>query len=454
MAISAKQPKIRRPNSDRIDNTIMSETPPKLFISYSWTTPDHEAWVVELATRLRESGVHAILDKWDLREGQDGHAFMEQMVTDSDIGKVLLVCDKRYAQKANDRTGGVGTETQIITPAIYNQQRQEKFVAVVTERNEAGEPYVPAFYGSRIFIDLSDSGRYAENFDQLLRWIFDQPLQKRPPISRKPAYLADEDQAVALGTGSRFTQAVDAIRNNRDNAMAFVTEYFEVLTAELERLRITPKPDIPFDDLFVQSIEAFLPYRNQAITIFLSLARNSNADHTITVVHRFFEGLIPYLDRPKDATSWSETDFENFKFIVHELFLYAMAGFIRYQRFDAASHLMTTEYYLGESLSAFERGVAPFGIFREPLTTLKYRNERLALRRLSLHADLLKERSRDSAIDFLELMQADFVLFLRDHLDRPDMQSHWFPDTLLYACDRPRGFEIFESQARQSSSNE
>jgi hypothetical protein len=55
----------------------------KLFISYSWSNPDHQQWVIDLATQLRESGVDVILDKWDLKEGHDAYAFMEKMVTDS-----------------------------------------------------------------------------------------------------------------------------------------------------------------------------------------------------------------------------------------------------------------------------------------------------------------------------------------------------------------------------------
>jgi len=45
---------------------------------------------------LRESGVDVILDKWDLREGHDAYAFMEKMVTDPQIKKVL----KRSGVKA------------------------------------------------------------------------------------------------------------------------------------------------------------------------------------------------------------------------------------------------------------------------------------------------------------------------------------------------------------------
>ncbi len=68
-------------------------TAPKLFVSYSWSTPDHEQWVVDLATELVESGVEVILDKWDLREGHDAVAFMENMVTDPSITKVVIVSD-------------------------------------------------------------------------------------------------------------------------------------------------------------------------------------------------------------------------------------------------------------------------------------------------------------------------------------------------------------------------
>ena len=55
----------------------MEDTAPKLFISYSWTSPEHVAWAIRLYTNLCESEVDAIWDKWHLSEGHDGHAFME-----------------------------------------------------------------------------------------------------------------------------------------------------------------------------------------------------------------------------------------------------------------------------------------------------------------------------------------------------------------------------------------
>src|SRR5512138_3058198 len=127
----------------------MIEKPPKLFISYSWTSPSHEEWVLSLAAQLCQSGVDVILDKWDLKEGHDAHAFMEKMVTDPEIKKVAIICDRIYAKKADGRSGGVGTEAQIISPKVYAKQDQTKFVAVLPERDADGDPFLPTYYKTR-----------------------------------------------------------------------------------------------------------------------------------------------------------------------------------------------------------------------------------------------------------------------------------------------------------------
>ena len=85
----------------------------KLFISYSWTNQDHETWVLNLAKELVENGVHVVIDKWDLKEGQDSYSFMEKMVSDTEIQKVLIISDKKYADKANGRDGGDRKSTRL-----------------------------------------------------------------------------------------------------------------------------------------------------------------------------------------------------------------------------------------------------------------------------------------------------------------------------------------------------
>lgn len=164
---------------------------PKVFISYSWVVADK---VLELAERLvNPGGVDVILDKWDLKEGHDKYAFMEQAVNNPEITHVLLICDKSYADKANGRTGGVGDETVIISAEVYGKMEQEKFIPIVFEKNDKGNPYLPAYVKTRIYFDLSDEDTYEEQYERLLRNLHGKPAHRKPKLSAPPEWLNDED---------------------------------------------------------------------------------------------------------------------------------------------------------------------------------------------------------------------------------------------------------------------
>ena len=92
---------------------------PQVFLSYSWTSKEYQQNIIELATRMRHDGVDVKLDVWDLKEGQDKYAYMEQCVTNPEIDKVLIFSDRLYTEKANKRSGGVGNETTIISDEVY-----------------------------------------------------------------------------------------------------------------------------------------------------------------------------------------------------------------------------------------------------------------------------------------------------------------------------------------------
>jgi len=235
---------------------------------------------------------------------------MEKMVTDSEINKVALICDRIYAEKADGRSGGVGTETQIISPEMYSKQDQSKFVAIIAERDEKGKPFLPTYYKSRIYIDLSSADSYANGFEQLLRWVHDKPLYPKPLLGKKPGFL-EEGTTASLETSSRWHRALDAIRQNRPYCKGALIEYFDTFSLNLEKFRIT-KSGREFDDQVVQNIEEFLAYRNEAIELFLTLAQYRPTQETWESIHRFFEHLMPYLDRPKEVTQWQEWDWDNF----------------------------------------------------------------------------------------------------------------------------------------------
>jgi hypothetical protein len=421
----------------------MPNTNPKLFISYSWSSPEHQEWVINLATELRDAGVDVILDKWDLKEGNDAIAFMEKMVSDPEIKKVAIICDHMYAEKADGRRGGVGTETQIISPEIYAKQDQSKFVAVLSERDESGKPSLPTYYKSRIYIDLSISDQYASEFERLLRWIYDKPLYIKPELGKQPAFLSEEN-AISLGTTVQFRRAIDAIRNNKEYANGALEEYLSTFILNLERFRITDKSG-EFDDRVVDSIDRFLPFRNEAIELFFAIAQYRNTPEIIQKLHCFFENLIPYMEKPKDVTSWRDSDFDNFRFIIHELFLYAIACLLKYECFDSVSYLLRYGYYVAENSDYGRNEIVRFSVFYEPTRSFEYRNDRLKLNRQSIRADYLIERSKISGMTDRQLMQADFVLFIRDAFNslKNGIFQSWYPLTLVYSERHSGSFELF-----------
>jgi hypothetical protein len=208
-------------------------TGPKTFISYSWTSPAHEQWVIDLATELVEKGVPVILDKWHLREGNDAVQFMETMVVDKEVKKVIIVSDKQYAEKADKRRGGVGTESQIMSGEIYKKADQTKFVAVVSELDENGTAYLPTFLSTRIHIDMSSDDRYATNFDNQLRWLYDKPMFVMPTLGEMPEFLKED--ALPSLTQSKAKRAVELTRNGASSGPAAVNSYFESFFVALER---------------------------------------------------------------------------------------------------------------------------------------------------------------------------------------------------------------------------
>lgn len=210
---------------------------PKVFISYSWHPEENKIRVQQLARRLMSDGVDVTFDVWSLKDGQDKYVFMEKMVTDPDINKMLIICNKDYAEKADTRKGGVGTESTIMSDEIYSKAEQTKFLPIVFEKENDGMIYKPHFLKSRIHIDMSSDDCYEMGYEQLLRDIFDKPLIKKPALGSMPAFL-ETDEPVLLSTAKeqRFLKA----KNEENSSFKdWVERYFVKLIVSLDQFKIS-----------------------------------------------------------------------------------------------------------------------------------------------------------------------------------------------------------------------
>lgn len=159
---------------------------PRVFISYTGTDIENRKWVKDFACRLRGCGVNARLDMFHLKPGQDLPQWMTNELIMAD--KVLLICDKYYAEKADNRKGGVGWETMIIQGDMLSRQEQSKYIAIL--RDPDIDQSLPIYVKSRYALNWSAGEVPDKDFDELLLYLFDCDVE--PPIGEIPDFVKEK----------------------------------------------------------------------------------------------------------------------------------------------------------------------------------------------------------------------------------------------------------------------
>ena len=134
------------------------------FVSYSWDSDLHKAWVRALAGRLRADGIEADLDQWAAVPGDQLPEFMERAIANHSF--VLIVCTPRYKTKSDAREGGVGYEGDIITGELLKSRNHRRFIPVL--RSGDWSASAPGWLAGKYYIDLRDSERYETQYHDLL----------------------------------------------------------------------------------------------------------------------------------------------------------------------------------------------------------------------------------------------------------------------------------------------
>ncbi len=164
----------------------------KVSLSYSKTSPEHEKWVKDLADRLLSNGIDSKYDKWDLNPGQDKYAFLESIISDKTLDKVLIICDRGYKDNADKRINDGGYVTQIISPIICSALDQGRFVPIIAEKGEMIDSFVPDILKSRMPINMSSRDVYESGYEELIRLIAGRPKDIKPVSGSLPSYLNKE----------------------------------------------------------------------------------------------------------------------------------------------------------------------------------------------------------------------------------------------------------------------
>ena len=128
---------------------------------------------------------------------------------------------------------------------------------------ETGKPYLPIYYGSRKYIDFTDPNKYAEKFEEFIRWIFNKPLYVKPQLGRIPDYILSDNKK-ALGTTAAFKRAQSLIYEGRPNAMGALHEYLSRFSTNLSIFQLPSyKEGDDYYSQVINSINDFVSYREE-----------------------------------------------------------------------------------------------------------------------------------------------------------------------------------------------
>lgn len=403
----------------------------KIFISYSWGNSEHQDWIVNLATRLMNDTIDVILDRWSLKDGHDIFSFMEEMVKSDEIFRVLIISDKKYAEKANSREGGVGTETQIITPSIYSKEKQEKFIPIVIERDENGEPFLPIYLKSRKYIDFSKIESYEDSYEELLRNILETPSLPKPKIGIKPPAYITESIINLSETNNKLRTIENQLKKNNLISNRELNLFIDLFLENLwnfEQIN-TPNDLKLYGEQLYNALVSYKSLREDFIK-FVDIISSHEIENSEDILIDFFENS-PIYNSPREdnSGSWTDTRFEIFKIIFHELFIYTIAICLKNKNYKLAADLLHSKYYKRDKYSVKREPESFTFLYRYHKNLENYSSQ--FFNKITGFGDYVITNMSDH-IKKEDIILADTLCYFVSYLDKKDIYDTWFPYTHLY----------------------
>jgi hypothetical protein len=279
----------------------MNERKPKVFISYSWDSKEHEKKVLSFTDSLREHGIDCIIDKfkdYTDENNEDWKAWIDKHLIESDV--TLVICTKNYNNCFNGHIdcmgkGGVKWEADLIRTLI---QQKRKIVPIIFSSED--EDYIPMRLDgkSRYQITDYDISDIESSYYSLYSNITNQHIIKPRELG---TLLKLSDSTSKMKSSSEMQEFKETIKNiNIRFLKKIVFKY----------LPITYRNEFPntVEEIFDKLLDIGLLADGHSVPI-LSVLRNLNEDN----YHQHILNLIDFLKKEQysdvdelEATIFSE----------------------------------------------------------------------------------------------------------------------------------------------------
>ncbi|MGC1121259.1 MAG: SIR2 family protein [Candidatus Methanofastidiosia archaeon] len=266
------------------------------------------------------------------------------------------------------------------------------------------------------FVPCTGAGQFLDDFLNLL-----QRLRDLAPATRLGPTIPDLRHALSVG----------------EPVKPPYSDYLEYILNDLERIRPDFSKFDEHDDAIVTQIEEGMPISCRFIEAALLASKYNNSD-AIRVMYDFFGSALRFYEVPDSFTgTFRETDFDGYKFLVYEMFVSLIAALMKSGSWEIIGEILQDDLFVENE---HESRYSSFAFVSQYTRSLdEIRNKRLNLNRVSLMADLLKERFTQDELSHLithkEFLEADYFLFMRtiSHEENPENSwDIWWPRSCVY----------------------
>jgi len=225
-------------------------THPKVFISYSWDSEQHKDWVSALTTELRRVGIDAEIDRHiTQKETVNLDRMMIEKIRDADF--TIIVLTENYAQKAEDFSGGVGYETNLLIKYITGNLN--KIIPILRGNNRNAS--IPFYLQGVNYVDFSNDIEFETAIIELQHRIFGKDQIQVEPLGSIPDLPS---KSIDMGTVLRNRAVEEIIPDLREitdiDKRKFLNESYNSIIRDLSHFSELTKKKNPVFDFEVDTI--------------------------------------------------------------------------------------------------------------------------------------------------------------------------------------------------------
>ena len=336
-----------------------------------------------------------------------------------------------------------------ISAEVYGNAEQEKFVPVIMERNENGEPYMPAYLKSRMYKDLTGDN-YSEGYKSLLRNIYEKPVVRRPQLGNRPAWL-DEEEPAELFSVKEVRRKIERISSGRLQKVA-VQEFIDVY---MDSLKCFYKKEFTKEE-YLKDFEEMKEFRD----VFLDYIKyvSQTTEHFGEFMADTFEKMYNTLYNAEfyepEAEQISYSSFDIFRVHIWEIFICTTTYLLHNEDYKSINELLVHTYYLRTSPLTREVKPASYEKLRFYSKVMEdkikpYMSEKLNRLYTLTGNYLCTEREYLPVFTGKRIAEADLFLYQVYNglnLDMLTEYGPWFPTCYIYAEEFDSMWKKLESR--------